>query len=120
MKAIRAMANPTDRKAQEAAAFEFEAAAEAAKRDGIDAQGLYIPADVRRSWAKRDLNTSDDSAIIAEDFRGGDFIDVLRNASSVMQAGATMLTGLRRRCQNPEEDRSIDRRLDFDRRWRCR
>ena len=94
MKAIRAMANPTDRKAQEAAAFEFEAAAEAAKRDGIDAQGLYIPADVRRSWAKRDLNTTNDAAIIAEDFRGGDFIDVLRNASSVMQAGATMLTGL--------------------------
>jgi HK97 family phage major capsid protein/HK97 family phage prohead protease len=94
MKAIRAMANPTDRKAQEAAAFEFEAAAEAAKRDGVEAQGLYIPADVRRSWSKRDLNTTNDSAIIAEDYRGGDFIDVLRNASSVMQAGATMLTGL--------------------------
>lgn len=94
MKAIRAMANPSDRKAQEAAAFEFEAAAEAAKRDGVDPQGLYIPADVRRAWAQRDINTSDDSAVIAEDFRGGDFIDVLRNASSVMQAGATMLTGL--------------------------
>lgn len=96
MKAIRAMANPSDRKAQEAAAFEFEAAAEAAKRDGVDPQGLYIPSDVRRSWnmSQRDLNTSDDSAVIAEDFRGGDFIDVLRNASSVMQAGATMLSGL--------------------------
>jgi HK97 family phage major capsid protein/HK97 family phage prohead protease len=96
MKAIRAMSNPSDRKAQEAAAFEFEAAAEAAKRDGVDPQGLYIPADVRRSWdlSKRDLNTTDDAAVIAEDFRGGDFIDVLRNASSVMQAGATMLTGL--------------------------
>ncbi len=96
MKAIRAMANPSDRKAQEAAAFEFEAAAEAAKRDGVEPQGLYIPADVRRSWSmsKRDLNTTDDAAVIAEDFRGGDFIDVLRNASSVMQAGATMLTGL--------------------------
>ena len=94
MKAIRAMANPSDRKAQEAAAFEFEAAAEAAKRDGVDPQGLYIPTDVRRAWAQRDINTSDDSAVIAEDFRGGDFIDVLRNASSVMQAGATMLTGL--------------------------
>lgn len=94
MTAIRAMANPTDRKAQEAASFEFEASAEAAKRDGIDPQGLYIPADVRRSWAQRDLNTSDDSAMVAEDYRGGDFIDVLRNASSVMQAGATMLTGL--------------------------
>lgn len=94
MKAIRAMSNPTDRKAQEAAAFEFEAAAEAAKRAGVEAQGLYVPADVLRSWNKRDLNTSDDSAMVAEAYRGGDFIDVLRNASSVMQAGATMLTGL--------------------------
>ena len=95
MKAIRAMSNPSDRKAQDAAAFEFEAAAEAAKRDGVDPQGLYIPSDVRRSWnMKRDMNTSDDAAVIAEDFRGGDFIDVLRNASSVMQAGATMLSGL--------------------------
>jgi HK97 family phage major capsid protein len=33
--------------------------------------------------------------VIAQDFRGGDFIDVLRNASSVMQAGATMLNGLK-------------------------
>ena len=96
MKAIRAMANPSDRKAQEAASFEFEAAAEAAKRDGVDPQGLYVPADVRRSWgmSQRDLNTTNDAAVIAEDFRGGDFIDVLRNASSVMQAGATMLSGL--------------------------
>ena len=94
MNAIRAMANPTDRRAQEAAAFEFEAAAEAAKRAGVEAQGLYVPADVLRSWNKRDLNTSDDSAMVAEAYRGGDFIDVLRNQSSVMQAGATMLTGL--------------------------
>ena len=50
--------------------------------------------DVLRSWNQRDLNTSDDSAMVAEAYRGGDFIDVLRNASSVMQAGATMLTGL--------------------------
>lgn len=95
MTAVRAMANPTDRAAQQAAAFEFEAAAEAAKRDGIDPQGLYIPSDVRRSWMARDLNTSDDSAMVAEDFRGGAFIDVLRNASSVMQAGATILSGLK-------------------------
>ena len=95
MRALRAMSNPSDRGAQAAASFEFEAAAEAAKRDGVDPQGLYIPTDVRRSWnMKRDMNTGDDAAIIAEDFRGGDFIDVLRNASSVMQAGATMLSGL--------------------------
>lgn len=95
MTAIRAMANPSDRNAQAAAAFEFEAAAAAAKRAGVDAQGLYIPTDVMRSWGQRDLNTSDDSAMVAEAYRGGDFIDVLRNASSVMQAGATMLSGLK-------------------------
>ena len=61
---------------------------------GVEAQGIMIPADVLRSWKVRDMNTSDDAGIIADDFRGGDFIDVLRNASSVMQAGATMLTGL--------------------------
>lgn len=94
MKAIRAMANPTDRNAQAEAEFEFEASREAAKRAGVDPQGLYMPIDVMRSWGQRDLNTSDDSAMVAEAYRGGDFIDVLRNASSVMDAGATMLTGL--------------------------
>ena len=95
MAAIRAMANPTDFRAQEEARFEFEASAAAQRAAGFDAKGLMIPTDVLRAWGKRDLNTSDDSSVIAEDFRGGDFIDVLRNASSVMQAGATMLTGLK-------------------------
>jgi HK97 family phage major capsid protein/HK97 family phage prohead protease len=95
MNAVRAMANPSDRAAQQAAAFEFEAAAAAAQRAGVDPQGLYIPTDVMRSWNQRDLNTSDDSAMVAEAYRGGDFIDVLRNASSVMAAGATMLSGLK-------------------------
>ena len=95
MKAIRAMANPNDRNARAEAEFEFEASRDAAERAGVEPQGLYIPTDVMRSWAQRDLNTSDDSAMVAEAYRGGDFIDVLRNASSVMQAGATMLTGLK-------------------------
>ena len=94
VKAIRAMANPSDRRAQEDAAFEFECSAEAARQYGKDAQGIMLPAEVLRSWGKRDLNTSDDSTLVAEDYRGNDFIDVLRNESSVMQAGATMLRGL--------------------------
>jgi HK97 family phage major capsid protein/HK97 family phage prohead protease len=94
VKAIRAMANPSDRKAQEDAAFEFECSAEAARQYGKDAQGIMLPAEVLRTWKQRDINSSDDSTLIAEDYRGGDFIDVLRNSSSVMQAGATMLRGL--------------------------
>ena len=94
VKAIRAMANPSDRRAQQDAAFEFECSAEAARQYGKDAQGIMLPAEVLRTWGKRDINSSDDSTLIAEDYRGNDFIDVLRNESSVMQAGATMLRGL--------------------------
>ena len=94
VRAINALANPTDRRAQEAAAFEFECSNEAARQQGKTAQGIMMPSDMLRSWVKRDLNTSDDAALVAQDYRGGDFIDVLRNKSSVMQAGATMLRGL--------------------------
>ena len=94
VKAIRAMANPSDRQAQKDAEFEFECSAEAARQYGKDAQGIMLPAEVLKTWGKRDINTSDDSTLIAEDYKGGDFIDVLRNESSVMQAGATMLRGL--------------------------
>jgi len=94
VRAINALANPTDRRAQEAAAFEFECSNEAARQQGKTAQGIMMPADLLRSWGQRDLNTSDDASLIAQDYRGGDFIDVLRNKSSVMNAGATMLRGL--------------------------
>jgi len=93
MRAVNALANPTDRRAQEAAAFEFECSRAAAEAYGRTAQGILLPAEVLRNW-KRDLNSSDESALFSDDFRGGDFIDVLRNSSSVMQAGARMLTGL--------------------------
>lgn len=94
MKAIRAMANPADAKAQAEARFELEASEAAQRATGMSARGVMLPADVLRGWAQRDINSSDDSTLIAEDYRGGDFIDVLRNASSVMQAGATTLQGL--------------------------
>ena len=93
MRAINALANPTDRRAREAAAFEFECSQAAADQYGREAQGILLPVEVLRNW-KRDLNSADDSALFSDDYRGGDFIDALRNASSVMQAGATMLTGL--------------------------
>jgi HK97 family phage major capsid protein/HK97 family phage prohead protease len=103
LKAVRAHANPTDRAAQHAAAFELEASAAASEAYGREAQGIMIPDEVLRSWSVRDLNTSDDSAVIADDFRGGSFIDVLRNQSSVMQAGATMLTGLQGNVKIPKK-----------------
>lgn len=94
VRAIRALANPTDRAAQEAARFELEASEAAARAYGQPAQGVMVPADVLGNWGKRDLNTSDDNEIVATNLMAADFIDVLRNSSSVMQAGARMMPGL--------------------------
>jgi HK97 family phage major capsid protein len=94
LRAINALANPSDRAAQRAAAFELECSEAAQRAYGQSAQGILVPAEVLRTWGKRDLNTSDDAGLVPQNYRPGDFIDALRNASSVMQAGATMLTGL--------------------------
>lgn len=96
MKAINALCNPTDIRAQKAAAFEFECSRAAAEAYGVTAQGVMIPVDVLRNWdvAKRALNSADEASLFTDDFRGGDFIDVLRNQSSIMRAGARMLSGL--------------------------
>jgi HK97 family phage major capsid protein/HK97 family phage prohead protease len=93
VRAIAALANPTDRRLREAAAFEFEVSEAAAQRYGRAAQGVMLPTDVLGVW-KRDLNTSDDNEIVATNLLANEFIDVLRNSSSVMQAGARMLPGL--------------------------
>lgn len=93
LRAINALANPHDQAAQEAAAFEFECSRAAAQQYGRSAQGVMLPADVLASWT-RDLSAGTDTDLHGEDYRGGDFIDALRNNSSVMQAGATLLNGL--------------------------
>ncbi len=94
VRAIAALSNPGDRRLREAAAFEFEASEAAAQRYGRSAQGLMVPVDVLGVWKQRDLNTSDDNEIVATNLMAGDFIDVLRNSASVMQAGARMMPGL--------------------------
>ena len=93
LKAINALANPTDKKAQRDAEFEFECSEEAAKHYGRTAQGIMLPPEVLRNWNTRDLNASDDAGLVGQDFRPADFIDALRNASSVMPL-ATNLNGL--------------------------
>lgn len=94
VRAIAALANPTDRRLREAAAFEFEASEAAAQRYGRSAQGIMVPVDVLGVWKQRDLNTSDDNELVATNLLAGEFIDVLRNQVSVMAAGARMLPGL--------------------------
>jgi HK97 family phage major capsid protein/HK97 family phage prohead protease len=93
LRAINYLANPTDRSAREAAAFEIEASDAAAAKLGRQSRGITIPQDVLR----RDLNVGTASAggnLVATELDAGSFIDLLRNASALDQAGATVLTGL--------------------------
>jgi len=93
LRAINYLANPTDRSAREAAAFEIEASDAAAAKLGRQSRGITIPQDVLR----RDLNAGTASAggnLVATNLDAGSFIDLLRNASALDQAGATVLTGL--------------------------
>jgi HK97 family phage major capsid protein/HK97 family phage prohead protease len=93
LRAINYLANPTDRAAREAAAFEIEASEAAAAKLGRQSRGITIPQEVLR----RDLNVGAATAggnLVATELDAGSFIDLLRNASALDQAGATVLTGL--------------------------
>jgi len=93
LRAINYLANPTDRSARESAGFEIEASEAAAQKLGRQSRGITIPQDVLR----RDLNVGTASAggnLVATELDAGSFIDLLRNASALDQAGATVLTGL--------------------------
>jgi len=92
VRAINALANPTDRRAQEAAAFEFEASAAAAEKLGRESRGITVPPDV----LKRDLTVGTATAggnLVATDLLAQDFITLLRNRM-VIAARATQLTDL--------------------------
>jgi len=97
-RAIHALSNPTDARAQRAAAFEFEASVAAAQKEGRASRGLTVPTDVL--FQKRDIltgtatNTAKGGNLVATDLLAGSFIDVLRAKMVTAQLGATYLTGL--------------------------
>jgi len=93
LRAINYLANPADRQAREAAGFEIEASEAAAAKLGRQSRGITIPQEVLR----RDLSVGVATAggnLVATELDSASFIDLLRNASALDQAGATVLTGL--------------------------
>lgn len=95
LKAINAMANPQDKRAWEAAAFEREVSEAAVKTYGRAAQGIFVPNDV--IFGKRDLTVGTANAggyTVATDLMADSFIEMLRNRSVVQRAGATVMNGL--------------------------
>ncbi|WP_334061737.1 phage major capsid protein [Limimaricola cinnabarinus] len=97
VRAIQALADPTNRRAQEAAAFEFEASEAAAQAMGRSAEGIMVPPDV----LTRALNTSTTGTAagdtgghsVATDLLSQSFVDMLRNRAVLMRL-ATPLSGL--------------------------
>lgn len=90
---LHALANPQDRSAQEAAAFEFEASAAACKAQKRDTEGAMVPYEI----LTRDFNVGtagDGGNLVSTDLLAGSFIQSLENALALRQCGATMLTGL--------------------------
>ncbi len=91
-RAINALANPTDQRAQKAAAYEFEASRAACEKTGRETRGILVPVDV----LKRDLSVGTTTAgghTVKTDLLAESFIDLLRNRSYMMQM-ATVMGGL--------------------------
>jgi len=113
LRAIHALANPGDRRAQEAAAFEREVSEAVAKKLGREQRGFIVPDSLRANLdprvlrepqrlvvpvdvLKRDLTVGTATAgghTVATDLMAQDFIDLLRNRTVVF-ARATRLADL--------------------------
>lgn len=108
MKVIRALSDPTNRRAQEDARFEFEASEAARDASGKEGERFIVPVDVlRRAFVTnpeqaqvlmRALNSSASGSgagnsggnLIATDLMAASFIDILRNRSTIMSLGRVM------------------------------
>lgn len=95
-RAVRALANPNDRAAQEAAAFERECSTAVEQRFGRTAQGILVPEDVlARAFnaggaANSPAGSQSGNVLVDTEFMGNAFIDLLRNKNTIMQLGTTM------------------------------
>ena len=94
MKALRAMANPHDAKAQDEAKFEREVSEQCSKTLGVNPQGIFIPHDVLSAKRTFDSSTGAGSNLIATNLLSGSFIEKLENLMVLTQLGAQTLSGL--------------------------
>lgn len=102
LRLMRALADPTDKAAQAAAAFELECHRAVADRIGESKRGgVYLPFEVQ----KRDLatNAGGGANLVATNNLAGSFIDLLRARSRVVALGARMLSGLQGNVTIPKQ-----------------
>lgn len=93
MRALNALANPKDRQAQEAAAFERDCSEAYGTKLGRQAQGFFVPVEVQQ----RDLTVGTATAgghTVATNLLAANFIDLLRNKMALTGLGAQFMGGL--------------------------
>lgn len=94
VRALHALANPGNAAARNAAAFEFEASAAAAKAMNREAQGVMLPYDVLRASDLIKATASKGGNVVATELLSGSFIDLLRNSMVLGKLGVVNLAGL--------------------------
>lgn len=99
IRVVRALLDPTDKKAQRAAAFEFEASEAAREKQAKQSERFVIPTDVLRravmgeSLVRAPLAVSAPSTggnLVATELQPGSFVDVLRNSTTIMRRGRVL------------------------------
>ena len=92
-RAIAALANPENAALREAAAFEFEVSRTAEAETGRRSMGIMVPADAMGLARSMSAGSDEDGGYTVEtELRG--LIELLVNQSQLVQAGASVLTGL--------------------------
>lgn len=94
MRLFRALAEPSDRALQEAAAFEFECTRAAADSSHRTPKGTLIPTDVLTralNTGTGGVNPGDTGGIlVATELMSQSFVDMLRNRATLMRLGTPM------------------------------
>ncbi len=91
-----------------AAGFEREASDAVEKQIGRAARGFFVPADVLHAPSVRAVTKAGSGGSLVEtELRPEAFIEVLRNAAQVRQAGATILPGLVGNIDLPRQSGSV-------------
>jgi HK97 family phage major capsid protein len=94
---LHSLANPTDQRAREAAAFEHECSRAAAEKQGRDIKGILVPYDVLRGSMQRELTVGTATAgghTVETMLDSANFIELLRNAMVITRMGSRILDGL--------------------------
>lgn len=94
MKALRALANPGDARAQDEAKFEKEVSEQCQRSLGVSPQGIFVPHDVLGEKREFNATTGAGSNLVATNLLSGSFIEKLENLMVVRQLGAQILSGL--------------------------